>query len=442
MNRILVLILLLLGTSIVLQAQHNNFCGQPALLNYQLKKNPALRAKLDRLEAEMQAWIHHYRSQSFKTSEIITIPTVVHVLYLTEDQNISDEKIFSQIEVINQDFRLANADKENVAEPFKPLRADIGVEFCLAKRDPNGNPTTGIVRHKVTSTVAPKGLKGFDLPENELIQMYKDYFAKDSEGKIPRQWNIDKYFNIFVCPFDSTNSLLGFASFPQTDLDSVYNCVIRLDAFGKLPPLMPAYDKGRTTTHEVGHYLNLRHIWGDTLCGNDFVDDTPVQAYKTNGGCPTFPDLTSQECNGGQGNGPNGNMFYNYMDYSDDSCTVMFTIGQKERMLAALNVARKGLLTSNGCQPVGRADHPFSAHFSLAPNPNVGLVTLYTPTYGVHSVKLTVFNAFGQIVRNPQTYVLQEGKTQLDLTGQSNGVYYFKIEYGNQIVTDKVLIKK
>ena len=153
-------------------------------------------------------------------------------------------------------------------------------------------------------------------------------------------WDRDKYLNIWICNLYFTG---GYATFPGGNAanDGV---VIKYTIFGTIGAVVPGMTKGRIATHEIGHWFNLRHIWGDSYCGDDFVDDTPTQ-QAANGGCLTFPHVT---CN----NGPNGDMFMNYMDYTSDSCKNIYTIGQSARMNAAINSYRVSLLTSNGGVPV------------------------------------------------------------------------------------------
>lgn len=244
---------------------------------------------------------------------ITRISVVVHVVYNTEAQNISDEQIASQMTVLNQDFRLANTDAQSIPASFKPLAADARIEFSLADVDPAGNKTTGITRTR-TSQAA---------------------FSDDDDGvKFAAKggvdaWPADRYLNIWVC--ELSGNLLGYAQFPggPAETDGV---VILHSAFGTVGTSSAPFNLGRTTTHEIGHWLNLRHIWGDDgdgCNGTDFVDDTPNQA-GANTGAPTFPRVS---CN----NHPHGDMFMNYMDYVDDAAMFMFTSGQVVRMQACLD---------------------------------------------------------------------------------------------------------
>ena len=240
-----------------------------------------------------------------------TIQTVVHVVYKTDRQNISNAQVESQIRILNDDFRKKNSDRDKVPDVFKPLHADCRIRFKLATKDIFGNATTGITR---TRTSVPSF--GFD----------DGVKSSRSGGADP--WPARRYLNIWVCNLGE--GLLGYAQFPggPRATDGV---VILHTAFGDTGTARAPFDKGRTTTHEVGHWLNLFHIWGDdgTGCrGSDHCPDTPNQASE-NYGEPTFPHVS---CN----NGPNGDLFMDYMDYVDDAARFMFTAGQATRMNAAV----------------------------------------------------------------------------------------------------------
>lgn len=257
-------------------------------------------------------------TDAFRTTTV-TIPVVVHVVYMTPQQNISAAQIKSQIKVLNRDFRAKNTDKTKAPPVWKGLVGDANIEFALATTDPDGNSTNGITRTKTTRTT-PFGTN--------------DSVKRAAEGKAA--WATDSYLNIWVCPL--IGGLLGYAQFPggPAETDGV---VINYKAFGTSGTAQAPFNLGRTTTHEVGHYLNLRHIWGDTedCSGTDFVSDTP-NAAGPNTGKPVFPRISCS-------NGPNGDMFMNYMDYVDDEAMFMFTVEQVARMQATLDGFRSALGT-------------------------------------------------------------------------------------------------
>lgn len=262
---------------------------------------------------------------------VVTIPVVVHVVWNVAAENISDARIYEQIDVLTKDFRRLNADAGETPGYFVGVAADAEIEFCLATVDPSGNPTTGITRTYTTKT-------SFSTTD----QMKSAAFGHDP-------WDRNKYLNLWVC--DLSSGLLGYAQFPggAAATDGV---VIDYAYFGVTGAAAP-YNEGRTATHEVGHWMNLYHIWGDdgTGCaGSDLVADTPNQADETYG-CPAGTIRIS--CS----NGPNGDMYQNYMDYTDDGCMNVFTAGQKTRMQALFSPggSRASLTTSNGCGGGGGA---------------------------------------------------------------------------------------
>ncbi|MFC7446640.1 zinc metalloprotease [Rhodococcus daqingensis] len=269
---------------------------------------------------------------------VARIPVVVHVVAHTPEQNISDAQIASQIEVLNQDFRAANTDVSTVPAAFEELVGDARLEFFLATADPLGRPSNGVTR---TST--------------NVVAFDQDDGVKFVESGGATAWPAERYLNIWVCQL--AGGLLGYAQFPGGPL-ATDGVVVTHTGFGTVGTAAAPFNLGRTTTHEIGHYLNLFHIWGDdgTGCrGSDEVDDTPNQAGP-NGGVPTFPTVT---CN----NGPDGDLFMDYMDYTNDAGMVMFTKGQVARMTACLDGARRQLWTeSHAPEPaVPRAEAPATA---------------------------------------------------------------------------------
>ena len=291
-------------------------CAQMVVHELLVETKPEYRAR--RLEVEEET------RQTIETGEamrvarkLIKIPVVVHVVHGTDRENVSDAQVKSQIAVLNKDFRAKNSDKSKVPSAWKSLVADANIEFALATKDPKGKKTTGITRTATSVT---------SFGANDEVK------SKKSGGVDP--WPTDRYLNVWVCNLGQ--GLLGYAQFPggPAKTDGV---VILYTAFGTKGAVKAPFNKGRTATHEIGHYLGLRHIWGDRndCSGNDFVADTPP-ARQANMGKPKFPRIT---CN----NGPNGDMFMNYMDYVDDDTMYMFTEGQVARMNATLAGPRRKL---------------------------------------------------------------------------------------------------
>lgn len=298
-----------------------------------VRKDPEYRWRRLQIEREIQDWVRRYGGAGLRTG-LIRIPVVVHVIYNTAAQNISDAQIQSQIDVLDADFRRLNADAAATPAAFAGVAADARLDFALAVRDPSCNPTTGITR---TST----SVTGWVFPSDAMK-------SNATGGHDP--WDVNKYLNIWVVNY--TDGTLGYGTFPGMPAN-IQGVVIDYRAFGTIGTLFPQFNLGRTATHEIGHWLNLNHIWGDdgTACsGSDNVADTPNQG-GFNTGCPAFPHVSCM-------NGPNGDMFMNYMDYSDDNCYNMLTAGQVARMDAALHTQRASILASDALVPATGSPGP------------------------------------------------------------------------------------
>jgi len=257
------------------------------------------------------------------------IPVVVHVIYHADNaqvENVSDEQVQSQIDVLNEDYNTNNENILDVPAIWQPLVRNSKIKFVLANTDTNGNYTNGITR---TATNIPTAFSIFD---NRI-------YSQADGGQ--NAWNSNYYLNIWVC--DLENNVLGFAAFPGS-IPNSDGVVINYKAFGRFKNTKAPYNYGRTATHEVGHWLNLIHIWGDDNggCSNDdAIADTPKQANSTTR-CPSYPKTDA--CT----DTAPGIMYMNYMDYTDDQCMSFFTNRQVERMKLALSTNRQSLATSNG----------------------------------------------------------------------------------------------
>ncbi|MDB5253838.1 MAG: C-terminal target protein [Flaviaesturariibacter sp.] len=308
-------------------------CASFEHLQQQIARNPALAGQMENIERFTQVNALSSSAAAMRGTPVYNIPVVVHVLWNTSAQNISDAQIQSQIDVLNKDYQLLNSDSALVPTAFKSLVADCRIQFCMAQRTPAGAATTGIIRKQTTKT-------SFNADTDD---------AKSNGTGGDNAWDASLYLNLWVVPditSGGSSGILGYAQFPggAAATDGV---VIGYKYFGTTGTVVAPFNKGRTATHEVGHYLNLRHIWGDeaACAADDLVGDTPLQADK-NFGCPAFPKVDA--CSSG-----NGVMFMNYMDYTDDACMYMFSNGQKTRMYGVLQAggARASLTSSNGCTP-------------------------------------------------------------------------------------------
>ena len=284
----------------------------------------------------------------FRSTEKRIIPVVFHVIHQCGAENISREQILDQLRILNEDYSLTNPTFNQTPACHAAVAADCQIEFRLATKDDQGNCTDGIVR-----VISPK-----------------TYEANNQNGvKDVSRWSSHKYLNVWVVnSIGSVQSVggevLGYAQFPAGGLPSTDGVVIRYDCIGSIEaaqtgPFAPRW--GRTMTHEVGHWLGLRHIWGDADCGSDGVDDTPIAAAPNYGICWTNFPYNVGGCSSAEGD-TCGEMFMNYMDYSDDQCMSMFTQGQKEVMDATLAGFRSFISSAENIQATGTRDEDGANH--------------------------------------------------------------------------------
>ena len=276
-------------------------CGSMEVLQQQLQKDPSLGSRMKAIEAHTQRLIKEVSLSRLLPDGSIQIPVVVNVLYRTAAQNISQAQIQSQIDILEKDYNALNSEYSSVPALFSGVKANVGVHFVLKS----------VVRKSSTKT---------------SWSATTENMKKTSLGGIDPT-TPDSVLNIWVVNFINYGGqeVLGYAQFPggPAATDGV---VIGYRYFGNTGTAVSPFNLGRTATHEVGHYLNLRHIWGDATCGNDLVGDTPLH-NDANFGCPTYPHYST--CSGTP-----VEMTMNYMDYTDDACMYMFSAGQKARMLA------------------------------------------------------------------------------------------------------------
>ena len=292
-------------------------CGTMSVNQAQMEAFPVFRT----LQSSLEHMISERMSEpaAFAEPELVTIPVVVHVVARTDAQDVSDAQVATQIAVLNADYSGANADRASIPLVWSGLAGDSAIRFALATTDPDGRAHSGIVR----------------------VRTVVDGFGADDRVKAATTggadaWPADRYCNLWVCDL---RDVLGYAQFPGGP-PATDGVVIAYTCFGTEGTAQAPFDLGRTATHEVGHWLNLRHIWGDTedCSGPDFVADTPDQELP-NYHVPSYPHVSCR-------NGPNGDMFMNYMDYVDDAAMCMFTAGQVARMRATLDIMRTGLASS------------------------------------------------------------------------------------------------
>jgi hypothetical protein len=310
-------------------------CATTEFENILQKKYPSYKKSIENMERLLKAKAASNLRVAAGPQTVYTVPVVVHILYNSSLSNISDDRILSQIKVINEDYSRLNADSSNTPDLFKPLAGKAGIRFMLANRDPQGNVTTGIVRKYVSN-------KSF------LV----DNSSDDSLLKSISRWPTDQYLNIWVTTLSNNqnNKVLGYTFNPgsyaipdlysdvEKNLDGV---VVDYTTFGVLNT-SSKYNLGRTTTHEIGHWLGLRHIWGDSYCGNDYVDDTPLQD-DNNLNMNKDQCVHYSTCTGAS----TLDMSDNYMDYSPDKCMNIFTLGQVGRMRTVMETNDRRISIQN-----------------------------------------------------------------------------------------------
>ncbi len=321
----LVLIISFLAFPLFVKAQDR--CATMPLLEQRFSANPGLRQKFSEREEQLRKLVAERIAsrKSMKTGGLVTVPVVFHVVLRNQAQ-VTDAQIQAQLDTINKDYAGLNAGAAKIPSYFKSLFGSSGIQFCLAQQTPNEEPTTGIVRYSTTQT-------SFDYTSN---------YVKHKATGGADAWDPDSYLNIWICVL--SNNTLGYATFPNDGIPDEQGVVV---AYNSLPGgNATGFNEGKTLTHEIGHYFNLIHIWGDdngSCAGSDGVSDTPNQGNSSST-CRT--GVVTDNCTP---TSP-GIMYQNYMDYTADACLLMFTVEQVARMEAAFLNYRSILSSSKGCQ--------------------------------------------------------------------------------------------
>jgi hypothetical protein len=417
----------LLGIAVCGIAQQPERCATMDVWKRQMQ-NPEIAARYHATNQAAAQWRSQHVQAEDNSDPILTIPVVVHVLYRTAAQNITDAQIYSQIDILNRDYRRLNPDTLNTPAMFDSIAADIEVEFCLAALDPQGSPTTGITR---TST---SGGQIFGL----FSPIFED--AKyDSLGGHDA-WPADQYLNIWVC--EMFPGLLGYAQFPG-GLMETDGVVISYQAFGDRGTITAPSTLGRTTIHEVGHWMGLYHIWGDDqdcVQGSDSIYDTPNAESASSSDCQVGRNSCSNEDPYWGAFDPN-DMVQNYMDYSHDSCMNMFTNGQKARMHSFMNTdpVRLALFTSPaGCNVISTAESPTHPTFTIHPNPSEGKVEVDFQGAAESPITVEVIDIAGNLVHTSQAV---DSNLSLDLSSLASGIYILRITTDAGVAFKKLVLQ-
>ena len=396
----------------------SNRCGSNEMIKQQMAVDPAYAKKV----TEVLKNKGNYSRDNRRGGPVsITIPVVVHILYNTTAQNISDEQVQSQIDVLNEDFSATNSDYRNYDAGYGSVKGDMDISFCLVQ-----------VIHKQTKH------KSFGFNDN---MKYSNKGGSDAVDPM-------HILNIWVC--DLGNKVLGFAYYPGISPEK-FGVVCHTNAFGRGSQynLFEDYDLGRTTTHEVGHCFGLVHIWGDRTCGNDEVDDTPLH-NEPNFGCPEEGHLST--CSGTP-----LEMWMNYMDYTDDRCMYFFSDGQVSRadffidsdpqlssiINSACTNARENrndiTITSNNAFNSARTI--ITDNISLYPTITSGelTVSVNNPTEG--KVGVTIYNQAGALMMKQHIFISNgKGYDQIDVSKLPNGIYFMEFTQTTNKQTKKFIV--
>lgn len=414
-------------------------CGYDLAVKSMEAQYPGYKAAVDKTFE--QAKQRGAESRLHRSSVVYTIPVVVHVVWKEAEENIPDSLITSQIEVLNEDYRRTNADAGNIRPMFENVVGDAEIEFDLIS-----------IERVQTNSEFMVDLTG-GLPDAVKVTAQGGSDA----------WDTNEYLNIWVCQIQPLTiagiplgQVLGYAyppaglanwppdvSAPSAELDGV---VIDYRVMGRNSPFevdlgmgSPIKTQGRTPTHEVGHFLGLRHAWGDggdifggsdSCDADDGVDDTPNTGSQANFDC----DTSRNTCTDASNDLPD--MIENYMDYAAEDCMNSFTQGQIDIMRGVLENERAGLI--DGAPPTSTSSLDLSDQFRIAPNPTTGLISFQTGIVDIENYSVQLFSLSGQLMNTSMDF----NANTMDLNAMENGLYILKLQSGNRQIVKKISVMK
>jgi hypothetical protein len=340
--------------------------------------------------------------RAFDEDSVLYIPTVVHLIYRDSTQYINDHEIISQLISVSRDLRRLNADQNETPPIFVSVAADCKIELCLAQIDPDGQQTAGITKRQTNV---------------REIGLTDRYYQANLGGT--DLWDPGHYLNIWVCEISEFGEIGGFAEIAQNEFNKAEGVVIDYRFFGEGAKALAPFDKGRTLTHEIGHWLGLEHIWGSQAgCDNDDgISDTPLQ-FDRYRGCPAFP----------QSSCGTEDMFMNFMDLTDDRCMNLFTKGQKNHMRNTLLSSRPDLV-SNSCGEQITQVTELVTHQLATPNPASNYLYLHDAVYD--SIVLHDLNGSPVLTQSRGDYV--------DISALKPGIYLMLMKVKSQVFVQKII---
>ncbi len=450
--------------SATLSAQTVHRCAYDEVVYKWSQENPAYKTQIDDVFQQAKQLANVSGTGKRTQDTIYQIPVVVHIVHnlSTPEQNLADSIVYDQMKVLNEDFRKMNADASQIRPEFDSLQADVGIQFFLATCDPNGDPTTGIIR-TVTNEV--------DFSFNPLFGGDQDAVKRSSSGGSD-SWDTEKYLNIWVCDYREVGGppgVLGFAyppdgaanwpmgsSAPSPELQGV---AVHYEVFGAnnpnsaSDPMLSIADKGRTAVHEVGHYLGLRHLWGDGFgaiiggvdCNeDDGIDDTPNSGNNAQAtGCVPTKNTCDETIPGDL-----PDMWENYMDYSEERCQVAFSPEQAAVMRSNLVNFRSGLAilqcgrdTTLNQEPqdttnVSIAIVDLNNAIDLYPNPVSN--TLNISLGSLQAEEVAIMDMYGRQVRSFEHVA---GIKTVDVSGLSAAVYFVSVTVEGTTISRRFIVR-
>ena len=397
----------------LLQAQNYNRCGTVEYMNQLRAADPQIAILEQSISAQAEQYLN---SPLVQSDNVLTIPVVFHILYNTSSENVGDNVVQSALSALNADYSRKNTDSVNTPLGFRPYAVNAQVQFCLAKRTPDLKSTNGIER-KFTSNTSWSNIDNMKHNNN------------DSTSGLDA-WDATRYLNIWVG--NMAGQILGISTLPGASPFSD-GVVVDYQAFGTTGSVLLAkYNKNRTLTHEIGHWLGLTHVWGDdgnSCGGTDSIVDTPNQDSAVYS-CPTYP--LYDKCTS---SGP-GIMFMNFMQYTDDGCMNMFSNNQGSKMRAILNTYRLTVINSLSCDPIGMDELDISDRILVYPNPATDILHLH---FALPSNRYTIelSDATGKICFALSTY---QTELAIPLETVAKGFYVLHVTSELGSATKKVIV--